>query len=67
MGEKKKSGEINFGDIFSTWSQGERALVTVALECGDKTRMVAGDFLVSLKPARGTRAFSIQPDNTDLA
>lgn len=62
--KEKKSGEINFSDIYSTWSQRERTLVTVALECRDKTRMVAGDFLVSLKPARGTRAFSIQHDNT---
>lgn len=33
--KKKKNGEINFSDIYSTWSQ-ERTLVTVALESGDK-------------------------------
>lgn len=31
----KKNGEINFSDIYSTWSR-DRTLVTVALESGDK-------------------------------
>lgn len=36
--KKKKIGEINFSDIYSTWSQ-EKTVVTVALASGDKRRM----------------------------
>lgn len=64
IGEKKKVAKLISVTFIPHGARGERTLVTVALECRDKTRMVAGDFLVSLKPARGTRAFSIQHDNT---
>lgn len=39
--KNKKIGEINFSDIYSTWSQ-EKTVVTVALASGDKRRMAQG-------------------------